>query len=36
MGEERNMLYVAVTRARRALTLYASHEHPSVFVAKLT
>ncbi|MDO8777032.1 MAG: ATP-dependent helicase [Burkholderiaceae bacterium] len=35
MGEEQNMLYVAVTRARRALTLYASQEHPSVFVAKL-
>lgn len=35
MGEERNMLYVAVTRARRALTLYASQEQPSVFVAKL-
>ncbi|MDP2368834.1 UvrD-helicase domain-containing protein [Rhodoferax sp.] len=34
-GEERNMLYVAVTRARRALTLYASREYPSVFVAKL-
>jgi DNA helicase-2/ATP-dependent DNA helicase PcrA len=36
MGEEQNMLYVAVTRARRALTLYASQEHPSLFVARLS
>jgi DNA helicase-2/ATP-dependent DNA helicase PcrA len=36
LGEEQNMLYVAVTRARRALTLYASHEHPSLFVTRLS
>lgn len=35
LGEERNRLYVAVTRARQALTLYASTEHPSAFVAAL-
>ena len=33
--EEQNTLYVAMTRARRQLTLLACHPRPSSFVAQL-
>ncbi|MDR2335662.1 MAG: ATP-dependent helicase [Burkholderiaceae bacterium] len=34
--EERNLLYVAITRAKRQLTLLAHAERPSVFMATLS
>ena len=34
-AEERRLLYVALTRARRGVYLIASHDHPSPFVTEL-